>query len=81
MAEVDHAAQRNAAAAEQLTATATEMAKQAEKLERLMDFFKGKSGAAPARSTAHALAGFAPRSKAAPTQQKPVRAAEQFTRF
>ncbi|MGH7888343.1 MAG: methyl-accepting chemotaxis protein [Candidatus Binatia bacterium] len=45
MAEVDHAAQRNAAAAEQLTATAVQMANQAEKIERLMDFFKGKSGA------------------------------------
>jgi len=43
MAEVDHAAQRNAAAAEQLNATAIQMADQAEKLERLMDFFKGRN--------------------------------------
>ena len=41
MAEVDHAAQQNAAAAEQLNATAVQMADQAEKLEKLMDFFKG----------------------------------------
>jgi hypothetical protein len=47
MAEVDQAAQRNSAAAEQLTATAAQMADQAEKLERLMDFFKGKNRAGP----------------------------------
>jgi hypothetical protein len=48
MAEVDHAAQRNASAAEQLTATAAQMADQAERLERLMDFFKGKGQAGQA---------------------------------
>ena len=56
MAEVDHAAQRNTAAAQQLNATAIQMADQAEKLERLMDFFKGKNSTDPsAAGTPHGV--------------------------
>lgn len=46
MTQVDHVAQSNSAAAEELSATAEQMAHQAQQLVRLMDFFKGKSGAA-----------------------------------
>jgi methyl-accepting chemotaxis protein len=46
MAQVDHVAQSNSAAAEELSATADQMAHQAQQLEWLMDFFKGKDGAA-----------------------------------
>jgi methyl-accepting chemotaxis protein len=54
MAQVDHVAQSNSAAAEELSATAEQMAHQAQQLERLMDFFKGKAGAAREQGkTAH----------------------------
>lgn len=81
MAEVDHAAQRNAAAAEQLTTTAAQMAEQAEKLERLMDFFKGKNGAERATGGEPAFApayptGFAVRREERSKTGAPMRSAK-----
>jgi methyl-accepting chemotaxis protein len=56
MTQMDQVTQRNAAAAEQLSATAQEMSSQAEGLEQLMEFFivAGTKGLAAARSAAPA---------------------------
>ncbi len=91
MAQVDHITQRNASAAEELSATAEEMSGQADSLQQLLSFFRvdgwrreaSRAGAPAANpSLAAALAGGAPRpAPPPPPPHEPLAGDRDFVRF
>ncbi len=91
MNQVDRVTQRNAAAAGQLSATAEEMAAQADRLQRLMTVFKANSsrsapssrgptlpGEAKAAEPAPRVSGLPPQAKRTPVKSGPIGARENF---